>query len=229
MSSDKSSGAPTPGIQTPLIDPGALFRFRFPLRRTKESWSRTGIELPESCKIPTFAELSGKRPFADVRGAWNDSGLFFTAQVVRKQQVSWCREGMAAESDGLHLWIDTRDTHTIHRASRFCHRFAASPIGSGKAGIDPFAMMLPINRAKEATRSFTNARLPVVSKRLPDGYWLSVHLKAELLSGFEPSEQPRLGFFYQVIDRELGSQCWNLGTEFPIAEDPSLWGTLDLS
>lgn len=218
-----------PQVQAPLIDTGALFRFRFPLRRFKGTWSRTGVELPENCKIPTFAELNGKRPFADVRGAWNEEGLFFTAQVTRKQQVSWCREGMAAESDGLHLWIDTRDTHTIHRASRFCHRFAACPIGSGKAGIDPFAYMVPINRAKEPPKSLGNGKLPVVSKRLPDGYWLSIHLSSDTLSGFAPQEQPRIGFFYQVIDRELGSQCWNLGTEFPIGEDPSLWGTLDLT
>ena len=222
--SDENSPKP----MVPLINPGALFRYRFPLSRFQGSWERGGVELPESAKIPTFAELAGKRPFADVRGAWNDSGLFFTAQVTRKQQVSWCREGMAAESDGLHVWIDTRDTHTIHRASRFCHRFMAAPIGAGKAGIDPYAFMLPINRAREAPKTMTNSRLPVVSKRLPDGYWLALHLPTTVLSGFAPDEQPRLGFFYQVVDRELGSQCWNLGTEFPFAEDPSLWGTLDL-
>ncbi|HAN97234.1 MAG TPA: hypothetical protein DCQ98_07295 [Planctomycetaceae bacterium] len=212
----------------PLIDPGALFAFRLPLRRFDGKWGRTGVELPEAYRLPTFAELAGKRPFADVRGAWNESGLLFEAKVVRKSQVSWCREGMPADSDGLHLWIDTRDTHTIHRASRYCHRFMAAPIGAGKAGIDPFAVMLSIPRAKEEPKSASREPLPVVAKRLPDGYWLAVRIPADRLFGYEPIDHPRIGFFYSVVDRELGNQNWNLGGDYPYVEDPSLWGTADL-
>lgn len=212
----------------PLIDPGILFRFRMPLERFSGKWNRTGFELPESAKIPTFAELTGRKPFADVRGAWNEAGLFFEATVRRKRQVSWCRETLPQESDGLHLWIDTRATLTIHRASRFCHRFIACPIGAGKAGIDAFAVPVAINRAKEEPRPDFRERLPVLSQRLPDGYRLMLHLPAAALVGFDPAEQPRLGFFHQVIDRELGVQSWNLSDEFPVKEDPSLWGVLDL-
>jgi len=212
----------------PLIDPGALFRFHLPLRHHVGKWGRTGIELPDSARLPTFAELAGRRPFADVRGAWNEQGLYFTLLVNHKQQVSWCREGMPSESDGLHLWIDTRDTHTIHRASRYCHRFMAAPIGAGKAGIEPFAVMLPIARAKEEPKTMSRDRLPIVAKRLPDGYSLALHLSAKVLFGFEPIEQPRIGFFYSVVDRELGAQNWNLGGDYPYAEDPSLWGTVEL-
>jgi hypothetical protein len=41
-------------------------------------------------------------------------------------------------------------------------------------------------------------------------------------------EHPRLGFCYAVMDRELGWQTFTVGPEFPFAEDPSLWGTLEL-
>jgi hypothetical protein len=31
-----------------------------------------------------------------------------------------------------------------------------------------------------------------------------------------------------VVDRELGWQTLTMGSEFPIDEDPSLWGSLEL-
>ena len=37
-----------------------------------------------------------------------------------------------------------------------------------------------------------------------------------------------LGFTYFVFDRELGQQYFSMGSEFPFASDPSLWGTLEL-
>ena len=30
-----------------------------------------------------------------------------------------------------NVWIDTRNTQNIHRAGRFCHRFAFLPVGAG--------------------------------------------------------------------------------------------------
>jgi hypothetical protein len=38
-----------------------------------------------------------------------------------------------------------------------------------------------------------------------------------------------LGFTYFIFDRELGQQFFSLGSEFPFASDPSLWGTLELT
>jgi hypothetical protein len=32
-----------------------------------------------------------------------------------------------------------------------------------------------------------------------------------------------------VVDRELGWQTFTVGPEFPFVEDPSLWGTLELT
>jgi hypothetical protein len=48
------------------------------------------------------------------------------------------------------------------------------------------------------------------------------------LTGFDPVENPRIGFTYAVIDRELGDQTFNCAAEFPYQEDPSLWATLEL-
>ena len=212
----------------PLVDPTFMFRFRAPFHRTKKSWTPEGIALPPAAKLPCFGEISGQRLFGDVRGAWRPEGLGFQVKVTGKRQPPWCRDTRAEDSDGLHVWIDTRDTHNIHRASRFCHRFVFAPQGSGKAGIDPFAQMLPINRAKEDSRTLGPQRLEVTAKIRTNGYEMSGWIPIEALSGFSYEDHPRLGFFYALVDRENGWQTWSLGPEFPVTEDPSLWGTVTL-
>lgn len=167
--------------------------------------------------------------YADVRAAWNPSGLVFTVRVGGKRQLPWSRAQRPEDSDGLHLWIDTRDTHNIHRASRYCHRFAFLPLGEGPQFQRPAALWLPINRAKENPRPVPQGTLQVRSQLAADGYSLEAYVPAKALTGYDPAEYPRLGFFYAVMDRELGWQTFSSGPEFPFAEDPSVWGTLELS
>ena len=71
--------------------------------------------------------------------------------------------------------------------------------------------------------------LRVRSTKQPDGYTLEAMIPAEALTGFDPTDHPRLGFTYAVVDRELGWQTFTVGPEFPFVEDPSLWGTLELA
>ena len=44
------------------------------------------------------------------------------------------------------------------------------------------------------------------------------------MTGYDPEQQPRVSIYYAVIDRELGWQTLSLGPEFPVMDDPSLWG-----
>ena len=53
-------------------------------------------------------------------------------------------------------------------------------------------------------------------------------LPAAALNGFDPEQNPRLGFYYAVRDAELGEQVLNVGSDFPYWEDPSLWSVLEL-
>jgi hypothetical protein len=179
-------------------------------------------------RLPTFGEWEARPVFADVRGAWNENGLFFNVRVSGKKQSPWCRDTRLDESDGLHVWIDTRDTHNIHRASRFCHRFVFAPAGGGRKFDQAVADLLAINRARENPRSLDKARPQVRSEKRIDGYLLECHIPAMALTGFDPAEHPRLGFSYAVMDREIGWQTFSLGSEFPFADDPSLWGSLEL-
>ena len=211
-----------------LMSPTMLFRFAAPCFFAEELWSASGVKLAEKHRLPCFAELEGKRPFADVRLAWNTHGLAMTVLVRGKEQPLWCRDSKIEDSDGVQIWIDTRNTQNIHRAGRFCHRFAFLPAGAGRRLDEPVAVLLAINRAKESPREIEPRLLRVRSERKTDGYLMEMHIPTETLTGYSPADHPAMGFTYAVIDRELGWQTFTVGPELPIAEDPSLWGTLDL-
>ncbi len=211
-----------------LLPSPFLFRFSVPCGYRVGKWPAKNQQLPQTHLIPSFQELEGRRVFADLRMAWNEEGLAFSVTVRGKKQTVWCRENRLEDSDGLRLWLDTRDTHTVHRATRFCHQFVFLPTGGGGTSNRAVARLVPINRAREPAAPVLPGELPIRAELHEGGYSLQGQVPASALTGFDPEDHPRLGFFYAVVDRELGWQTLSLGPEFPIQEDPSLWGTLEL-
>ena len=216
-------------MTTPLLPARFLFRYSVPCRYRKPLWTDAGLNLPDECRLPRLAELEGIRTYADVRCAWNDEGLGFSVRVEGKKQLPWCRDSRPDESDGLRLWIDTRDTHNIHRAGRFCHQFMFMPAGSGRNLDEPCGEQLFIYRARENAKPVRSNVFRVRREKRADGYLLECFLPGTALTGWDPAENPKLGFTYAVIDRELTTQTFTCGPEFPYHEDPSLWGTLELA
>ncbi|RIK87195.1 MAG: hypothetical protein DCC67_02150 [Planctomycetota bacterium] len=178
--------------------------------------------------MPSLAELDGQRPFADVRMAWSPSGIAWQVTVEGKTQLPWCRDSRLEDSDGLQVWVDTRATFNIHRASRFCHRFVFLPRGGGPAGDQAVADQLLINRARENARPVRPRELSARAQTTASGYTLWAFASAAALGGYDPAQQPRLGFTYAVLDRQRGLQTFALGPEFPYEEDPSCWAELRL-
>ena len=211
-----------------LLPQRFLFRVAVPCLYRDPVWTPRGPELEEKHRLVDFGELEGRTSYAEVRAAWSHEGLVFRVQVRGKSQPPWCRASRPEDSDGLRLWIDTRDVHNVHRASHFCHAFLFLPAGEGSRADQAMAAWLPINRAREHPRAISPEALEVRSSKARDGYVLSAFLPAESLTGYDPQEYPRLGFTYAVIDRELGEQTFGVGSPMPYQEDPSLWGTLEL-
>ncbi|NLS95965.1 MAG: hypothetical protein GXX96_27835 [Planctomycetaceae bacterium] len=216
-------------MSSPLLPARFLFRFSVPCLHTDALWSDNGAELDAHYRLVGLSELEGGPPWADVRAAWNNQGLAFSIRVQNKKTAPWCRVNRIDDSDSVHLWIDTRDVHNVHRASRFCHRFVALPFGNGARADKPFLQWMPIHRARDNPNTIDDGLLQAHSQKHVDGYSLDLLIPAAALTGFDPDEHPRLGFHYAVLDRELGEQTLAAGSPMPYREDPSLWATLELA
>ncbi|MBN1394585.1 MAG: hypothetical protein JW959_06150 [Pirellulales bacterium] len=226
-------------MSKPLLPARFLFHFAAPCKRLDKDWTVNGGELDETYRLPSLVEIEGRGVWADLRAAWSDEGVALTVIVRGKSKPPCCDRSNPEGSDGLHVWIDTRDVHNVHRAGRFCHRFAFLPENiegetkktAARRSAKKFAAVcssLPINRAKDRPRPVAADSLRAYCTINSDGYGLNVLIPASALTGFDPAEHPRLGFTYAVIDRELGEQTFAVGGPMPYQEDPSLWATLEL-
>ncbi|MEA1950980.1 MAG: hypothetical protein U9N87_06315 [Planctomycetota bacterium] len=216
-------------MSEPLVSPRFIFRFSLPCRRKARLWTAKGAGLDESYRLVGLAELEHPGRVPDFRAAWSEAGMAFSVLVEGKQQPPCCRATRVGESDGVQIWIDTRNVQNVHRAGRFCHRLAFLPSGDDAKASDPVAAVLPINRARELHGPIHDGQLEVAAQILADGYRLDAFVPAEALTGFNPEDHPAIGFNYAVLDRELGDHTLSAGGSMPYREDPSLWATLELT
>jgi hypothetical protein len=184
-------------------------------------WGDTGV-------LPHLGQMEGREAFAQVRLAWDADGLYVGLNVEDKTSVVSHRQH-PHNADALFLWVDTRDVRDAHRASRFCHHFIALPRGGGAQRKSATAWQQPIRRAREATPICAPEQLRVASRCRKDGYGLELVLPRQVLNGFDPEENSRLGFTYLVTDHEHGNQTWSVPGRFPFQVDPSTWAAVRLA
>jgi hypothetical protein len=211
-----------------LLPPRQFFRFAADVRKLEPLWTAAPLVLDERYALPALGDLDGRPAFADMRMAWSPQGLVWQVTVDGKTQPPWCRDSRLEDSDGLQVWVDTRATLNVHRASRFCHRFVYLPSGGGSGGAQAVADQLLMNRARENARPARARELEARAKVSTTSYTLSAFAPAVALGGFDPAQQQMLGFTYALLDRERGLQTFASGPEFPYEEDPSCWAELRL-
>lgn len=216
--------------ETPLIDPSLLVRLRLTAYRMDRAFTDRPEALPDESIVPCLtSELAGAEKFAQVRVAVGRDALFFQLDVQGKTQLPWCRESRLEDSDGLHVWIDARNSREIHRATKFCHRFGFSPMGRGPKADLPFVGWAPINRARENPPPPPDDQMAVRARVAGGRYRLVAAVQFSAISGLDIQDFPTVGFYFAVADRELGWQALALQPDLPVFDNPSLWAQLRLA
>jgi hypothetical protein len=187
------------------------------------------LDLPQECRISNWAAMEGLKTFAEVRLAWNELGIGLQVEVRGKEQEVTGHPSKLKASDGVTLWIDTRDSRSAHRASRYCHQFHLLPTGGGNDGTEAYFAQAKIHRALQDAPHCPSHVVVFRATLNRGGYLLEAFLPATAMHGFDPEQSRRLGIYYVVRDNELGDQTLSVSSDFPYWEDPSLWSVLELA
>jgi hypothetical protein len=215
----------------PLVPHRFLVRVAYPcpcVKRIPRDDDDRLLDLGDGCRIEMTPSPGEPRHFADVRLGWNELGLGVQVVVKGKEQLPQGDAARPRQSDGLTLWLDTRDARTSHRASRYCHQFHFLPTGGGPDHDEPVFAQTKIHRALQDAPFCSANDISFRAGTVSTGYRLEAFLPAAVLTGFDLEQNRRLGFYYAVRDAELGEQVLSVGADFPYWEDPSLWSVLEL-
>lgn len=206
----------------------ALFRFEFPLLYMPEPPRIDGhlSDWPEEARLPSLVELEPEETaIADVFGAWNEDGLYFGFDVPNRPAPVQCDPKSWWKMDGIRVCVDTRDTRSNKRATRFCHFIYALPIGGGSDESAPVVGQHRMSRSKEPPPSMDLDQVRIASHVLKRSYSMELAIGAQAMAGFEPHDHPRIGLFYKVRDTQLGNQNLTVSDELGWNVDPSTWAT----
>jgi hypothetical protein len=215
-----------------LLPQAFWFRIAAPCPRVEEmplqERRKRLLDLPASCILPVGAKLEGRTPWAEVRLGWNPRGLGVVVQAEGLGDPKLDADRPEGFAD-VQLWVDTRDTRDVSRATRFCHRFAAA-IRLWELGrkLDVEVTQKPIARAIADPPMAGSDQIESRADLTRNGWTLEMFLPAQVLNGFDPETNRRLGFAYQVSDHLREDQFLGVGRDFPIGENPSLWSTIEL-
>ena len=205
----------------------AFFRFELPIQYHEGSPRIDGSMRKWKAKyrLPPLIELEDDPAFADVYAAWNEDGLFVAFDVPQRKGSLDCDTTAWWKKNGLRVCVDTRDARDIKRATRFCHFFYLLPTGGGTTRKQPVVGFHRMSRAKEPPPSVDVSRIKVAAQIDRHGYSLETAIPAACLNGWDPTEHPRIGFFYKVKDTHHGDQHLTVNDDLGWNVDPSTWAT----
>ena len=122
-----------------------------------------------------------------------------------------------------------RDAPSNKRATRTCRQFFLPPTGGGSEGKEAIAGVNKFRRAREDAPPVDTSQIRIESCIRATDYCLEAHIPRSCLSGFDPAEHGRIGFYYIIEDRDLGQQFLTVGDEYQWYIDPSTWATAVLA
>ena len=209
-----------------LVPHRFLFRYSFPVSRI--GTVPKSLLLPKKYQLPDLAPIDEMESFAELRIGWKRECLLLNVLVERSGTEFHFDPSDVRKRDGVRVWLDTRNTQSIHRANRFCQQLQITAVEASGSKLAPLVRSIPISRAKEEPAAMDVGKIEAKAETTKSGYRMLIRVPAECLSGFDPDVSSKLGFCYHVQDSSAGEQHLTVGNEFPFESDPSLWSTLDL-
>ncbi|MEJ7593883.1 MAG: hypothetical protein WKF77_20280 [Planctomycetaceae bacterium] len=186
------------------------------------------LQLPDTARIFVPATLNDGAASLDVKLAWNPDGLGMELVVHGKKLEVSGRRNDLKHSDYVSVFIDTRHTANVHRATPFCTALQILP--SDEAVDDqPTVQFVDMAQQRGTRLDQGTKKVLIAVKTISDGYRLELWIPAAQIPGFaETPEIGHLGFYIVVEDTELGQLPLSIGDDFPVAHDPSTWLQLNL-
>ena len=212
-----------------VVPPSLLFDFRprlLPCPGPSQKAKGRLLTLPDA-NIFQPSVINEQPQFATLQLGWNAEGFGGAVTVAGKSSPPQGDLSKLDRSDSITIWLDTRASGIVHRATEYCHSFGLVPATEDNA--EPEAVVVSIAQQR-ASRVDSNVRLfQLRTHTTADGYCLEFWIPGSQLHGFrEISEFGRLGFHCVINDRELGEQSFGLADDFPTSYDPSTWTQLEL-
>lgn len=213
-----------------IVPPSFLFQYQLSIPRIDELPRKKGgrLQLPDAAQVFVPATMNEVAAGLDVRLAWNPHGLGMELIVHgKKSEISGRRHDLK-HSDHVLVFIDTRHTANVHRATQFCTALQILP--SDEAANDhPTVQFIDIAQQRGTLREKDAKGVLIAVDPVSDGYRMELWIPVAQMPGFaETPEIGHLGFYVVVEDTELGQLPLSIGDDFPIAHDPSTWLQLNL-
>ena len=213
-----------------IVPPSFLFQYSMAVSRVEAIPRKKGslLQLDDSCSLFVPGSMNDTDNAFGLRMAWNQEGLGIELDVPGKKLPPAGRHKDLKNSDYISLFVDTRHTANVHRATEYCFSLVVLPCDE-EADEKPSAAFVEIAQQRASKRDRDGRKCPVQVHVRPDGYRLEIWIPTSQMFGFdEAPEIGRIGFSCLIHDTELGEIPLNVGGDFPVAFDPSTWLQLEL-
>lgn len=213
-----------------IVPPSFLFQYQLSALRMDDLPKKKGrpLQLPETARVFVPATMNEGSAGFDVKLAWNPAGLGMELVVRGKKLEVSGRKHDLKHSDHVLVFVDTRHTANVHRATPFCTALQILPADEA-ADDAPTVQLIDVAQQRIPQREQDAKKVVVAVDTIRDGYRLELWIPAANMPGFtETPEIGHVGFYVVVEDTELGQLPLSIGDDFPIAHDPSTWLQLNL-
>jgi hypothetical protein len=213
-----------------IVPPSFLFQYSMAVPRVEAIPRKKGslLQLDDGCSLFVPGSMNDTDNAFGLRMAWNPEGLGVELDVPGKKLPPAGRHKDLKNSDYISLFVDTRHTANVHRATEYCLSLVVLPCDED-ADEKPTAAFVEIAQQRASRRDRDGRKCPVQLHVRPDGYRMEIWIPTSQMFGFdEAPEIGRIGFSCLIHDTELGEIPLNVGGDFPVAFDPSTWLQLEL-